>query len=341
MQQSYTHILTFLFKHQYFSDELFRSIQVSFDEDTYKLIKDLGIIIKPFSGGLHLLASDPELLDSINDTSPLQLYLNCSDPLYINYTELPLYRIPDKLLYFNNLEVILDSKSPAFILHNDEFVGSNEIVHLSNGKIQIPNFNADNEYYFSDAVGNEIPAHCITKSAQEPGTFFISNLPQGIIVVNYNKKIKRFYCNPKAVWKKPFGIVEIFTNALYKQYDPKKQQVEYAINFKNRETVWKYFLVSPVYQKFKNLSIINKGKEQIFNPPQLKQVNNADALVLESKHKIPLVELSDENYQLVDNFEAGNGKGKIILKNLVKASPEQLFRDDTKTTETIYSHIYI
>lgn len=340
MQQTYTHILTFLLKHQYFNDELFRSIQISYDEDTYKLIRDLGIIIKPFPGGLYLLASDPELLDSINGTSPLQLYLNCSDPLYVNYTELPLYRLPDKLLYFNNLSVIPDSKSQGFIMHNDDFAGSDDIVQLSNGKIQVRNFNADNEYFFSDAAGNQIPAHCITKSAQESGIFFISNLPQGIVVVDDNKTIERFYYYPKAVWKKPFGIVEIFTNELYKQYDPKKEEVEYSLSFKNRETIWKYFFVSPVYQKFKNLSIINKVKEQIFNPPQLKQVNNTDALVLESKNKIPLVELSDENYQLVDNFESGNGKSKIILKNLIKASPEQLFRDETKPTE-IYSHIYI
>jgi hypothetical protein len=342
MKQTYTHLLTFVFRHRYFMDDLFKVIEVSFAEGTPKLIKDLGIVIKPFPGGLHLLASDPELLDSINDTNPIQLVLHCKDPQYINYTELPPYRLPDKLLYFNNLSAVSTGGNKSFRLHNKEFAGQNELVQISYGKINFPEFNADNKNRLTDAVGNEIPPQCITKSVPESGALVLSNLPQGLIRLFSNKEeVDKVYYYPKAVWNKPFGIVEIYTTKLFKQYK-ESGLVEYVLNFDNRQTIWKYFLVSPVYQKFNNLSIINKGKEQIFKTPQKQLVHkNSEALVFESKNKIPLRELSDETYQLVDNYDPNLRSGKVILKNLVKASAEQLYADENQLVESAYSHIYI
>jgi len=339
MKQTFDHLLTFLFKHLYFSDSLFRSINVSFADGTQKLLKDLGIIIKPFPGGFYLLTSNPELLNS-RDTTSIQLLLNCTDPFYINYTELPTYRLTDKLLYFNNLSVFSNEKNEGYLLHNEEFVGQNDVVQIIHEKFSPLNFNAEKGYRFTDAAGTEITSQFIALSVHEANTFIISNLLQGLILLyDFDEEVKKFYYFPNSVWKKPFAIVEIFPEKLFKQYN-ENGKIEYALNFNNRHTFWKYFLVSPVYKNFKNLSIINKGKEEIFSSPQKLPVHkNEEALVFESKKKIPLSELSDENYQLVDNYD--NGKRKIILKNLTKASPEQLYRDETKSNEAIYSHIYI
>ena len=170
----------------------------------------------------------------------------------------------------------------------------------------------------------------------------LSNLSQGLIIVHAGKQeAERIYYYPQAVWKKPFGILEIYTNTLLKHFR-EKGKTEYAVKFNNRQTIWKYFLVSPVYQKFNNLSIINKGKEQIFNGPEKQHVHEiTDALVFESKNKIPLSENSEETYQMVENFDLTNRSGKIVLKNLPKASPVQLYRDETKSDDAVYSHIYI
>jgi hypothetical protein len=51
--------------------------------------------------------------------------------------------------------------------------------------------------------------------------------------------------------------------------------------------------------------------------------------------------VSDENFQLVDNYDPVNRSGKVILKNMVKASSEQLFSDPAKSAGNAYSHIYI
>lgn len=342
MQQTFNHILTFLFNHNYFSDKLFKSLEITLGEETSKLTRDLGIIIKPFPGGLHLLASDVELLKNNDETVPIRLNLFCKDNLYINYTELPNYNPSDNILYFNNLTENSGSSENSFYVHNTEFTGETEIVQLCNGRINISSFSADKKYLFTDVAGAEISSHNIRQSKTIPGEFILSNLSEGLVRIKENgAEISRIYYNPKQIWKKPIGIIEIFTDILYNQFT-EKGKVEYLVNFNNRETIWKYFLVDPVYQKFNNLSIINKGKEKIFGSPVKQLINqNLGALVFESINKIPLSELSEENYQLVDNYDNGSGKGKIILKNLARPSPEQLFRDENRLNETIYSHIYI
>lgn len=212
------------------------------------------------------------------------------------------------------------------------------IVHE---RISIPNLNTEKEYWFSDAAGDEIDSQYITLSTKGSNIFNISNLPKGLILFyTSNAEVKKFYHYPKAVWKKPFAIVEIFPRELLKQFS-EKGKVDYAFNFKNRQTIWKYFLVSPVYQNFKNLSITNKRKEQIFNSPQNQFINNnTEALVFESKSKIPLAEHSGENFQLIEDYASGSGKMKLVIKDLPKASPTQLHRDEPNT-DAIYSHIYI
>ncbi len=342
MKQTFTHILTLFFRHQYFSDTLFKSIEVSLADGSQRLLNNLGIIIKSFPGGFHLLTSDPELLKSENHAGSFSLFLNCADTYYLNYTDLPLYNLADKLFCFNNLSEVKSEGNNGFVLHSGEFAGENDLVQVVHERFSIPDFNADENYRFTDSAGNEITSENIAPSTPNSATFNISNLPQGLILFYPSgKEVKKFYHYPKAVWRKPFGVVELFAGELFNQFK-EKGKVDYAINFSNRKTIWKYFLVSPVYNKFKNLSIISKGKEQSFNSPQMQQIHpDLEALVFESKNKIPLAEQSDEYYQLVDNYSAGNGKSKIVLKNLAKASSEQLYRDEAKTNETFYSHIFI
>jgi len=342
MQQTYSHLLTFRFKHRYFKDDLFKSIDISFTDETNKLTKDLDIIIKYFQGGMHLLASDPELLETLNDATPLQFYITCKDSLYINYTELPNFNLAEKLIYFNNLSGRQVPQSNEFILQKEDFVGENEIIKINHGKIKIPSFDANKAYRFTDSTGNEISSACISQSAQHSDEFNLSGIPQGLVHIFADKEeVDKLFFNPKTVWKKPLGIIEIYTGRLFTQYK-EKGLINYNVVFNNRQTIWKYFFVSPVFQKFNNLSIINKAKEQIFNAPQKQNVfNNPETLVFESRNKIPLSELSDDNYQLVDNYDFEHRSGKIILKNLTKASPEQLYCDNTKSDKPVYSHIYI
>lgn len=342
MRQSYSHLLTLVFKHRYFKDDLFKSIHFTYAEGSPKLLNDLGLIAKIFNGGFHLMASQPELLNSDIDNNPIQFHLFCNDPLYINYTELPPYKLSDNLLYFNNISANYDPNKESYILNHEEFTGKNDVVQVSYGKITISDLHSGKAFSFTDAAGNEISAHCVIQSVQNLNEFTLFNLSQGIIRIYADKKeVDKVYFYPNAIWQKPLGIVEFFPGKLFREYK-EKGKVDYTIIFNNRQTIWKYFFVSPVYQKFNNLSIINKAKEQVFNAPQKQHIyTNPEALVFESKIKIPFTELSEETYQLVDNYDPQHRSGKVILKNLVRATPEQLHFDVANSEAPAYSHIYL
>jgi hypothetical protein len=342
MKQSFAHILTLFIRHQYFSGGLFKPMVVSLSNVSQRIIQNFGLLIKPFPGGFHLLSSNPDLPGMTDASEPLQFYFRCSDPKSINYTELPAYSLSDRILYFNNLEEYGEEGEKGIRLHGDEFTGHNELVPVVHEKISITDHNSVENYRFTDASGDEISSQNISPSFQNGSSFHVFDLPTGLILFHSEKNdVKRFFHYDHVVWKKPFAVFELFPGKLFHQFY-KKGKVDYSINFSNRKTIWKYFLTDPVYNSFKNLSIINKGKDPVFNSPQKELIHsNSEALVFESKNKIPLAEQMDEHFQLVDNYSAGNGKGKVVLKKLPGASADQLYRDEAKTNETFYSHIFI
>ena len=341
MQQPLNHILTVLFQHQYFIDNQFRSIRLSPDSDTERLMVNLGMVIKFFQGGLYLLAADPELLESTDESGPVRLQINCSDNRFVNFTELPAYAVSNQILYFNNVNRKVLPKSNRYILHENEFTEQQDIIPVTHGKITIPQFNAKKIYTFTDAVGEEIAPRCIRATRPDSGNFVLTNHTESIVSVKEGKKeVTKMYHSPNPVWRKPLGILEIYPGQLYTHLK-EKGKAEYVVNFNNRQTIWKYFFISPVYQKFDNLTIINKSKESVFKKPVKQLVHDElEALVFESKNKLPIKEHSN-GFQLIEGYDPKLKSGKVILKNLACASPDLLYRDETNSSEAIYSHIFI
>jgi hypothetical protein len=342
MQETYHHIGTVVFEHKYYKSNLFESLDISLAEGTSKLLRDLNIIIKPFTGGFHLLASNPELFDTYDDEAALQLYLNTTDSLFINYTDLPEFNLQNSLFCFNNLKPSALNGSNSFLLHTNDFVGEHDLAELIGSQMDISAFNAIRNVKVSDVFGNELYSQFISDSSLTNQNLDLHNLPEGIINVSVDDgEEKRFYYSPQRVWKKPLAVFELYLGTLFSQYK-NKGKCEYHLRFNNRRSIWKYFLVSPVYKKFDKLSIINTDKEQVFNAPQKEFVqSDTEALVFESKNTIPITEQWKPTFQLIDDFDLNLKTGKVILKNLPSASPEQIFYSGTKSGGTIYSHIYI
>lgn len=339
MEQTYQYLLSLELKHEYFKDGQFKSIQVSYDEQTQRLIKNLGIILKPYPGGMHILASDTELLNDTTLSTPIRLFLTCNDPYYMNYSELPDYRPSDTVLYFNNLDSIQHSESTALRLHQKDYVGQNDVAQLSFGKLIVSSFDETKAYHFEDVFGNDISNH-IRPSQNKSEVFLISNLPQGMIrVLADGQETEQVYYYPASVWEKPLGVAELYLPTLFEQYAENEKQT-YTLNFDTRSTIWKYFLINPVYKNFEDLSIIDTNKEQVFKSLGNESIQGSEALVFESRKPIAFSEFSIENFQLVDKFDTVLKQGNpIVIKALPRASPEQLFYGSDK--KIMYSHIYI
>jgi len=355
MNHSYSHLLTMVFKHEYFEDGFFRSLELSYAQDTLKIMRGLDVIVKPFKGGFHLLSAKPELLALNSDHDPLQFYLSCKDPYYINYTVLPTYSPASSLLYFNNLDPVrvnVEDDASVFRLHSEGHVNEKGMLRLTHGQFKIKQFNPTSYYVFKDALNEDIPDQSIAMTGPDTGQMVISDMPEGVVrVFDGDTLVDSVYYYPKTVWKKPLGTIEIFTKTLSQHCQITKNgeedkidfiKADYSINFYNRETIWKYFLISKEYQKFNDLTIINSAREQIFEAEK----EDAETLVLTSKQTLPLKEHPSDTFQLVNNFQPNQRSETVVLKHLVKPSPEQLYRDDkgteaTKQDETLYSHIYL
>lgn len=346
MQQTYQYLMFVEFRHSFFNDGLFKPLQISFDTDALRLLKNLNIIIKPYAGGFHFLCSNPELLNNTSLRTPLRIFLECNDPYYINYTDLNDFSPATTILYLSNLARPSDSHNVP--LHSGTSVGSNEVALMTFGKFTLPKATQNNAYSFHDIFGNDISERIIRLPNNNAGesVYKIDNLPEGLIKVIFENKELRLYYTPKAVWKKPLGILNLHLSDLYAHFkkinDNGDFKLKYTLNFNNRSTIWKYFLVSPVYRNFVDLSIIDSNKEQIFNPPKKEQLDGMEVLVLESKKKIELKEFSSDNYQLVEKFDEVQKIGKpTVISSLPRAAPEQLYGNKLTSQETLYSHIYL
>mgnify|MGYP001828457302 CR=1 FL=1 len=333
MEQAYQYLLALEFRHKYFQDSQFKSIQVSFDEVTTRLIKNLGIILKPYPGGLHMFTSDIKLLNDATLNTPIRLYLTCNDPYYINYSKLPGYRPSDTVLYFNNLSPSQNSENIALSLHGKKHVGKIAVYKFSSGKVILDTFKEGNTYRFEDAIGNDISDSIHIKQIEEDG-FLISNQYEGNIqVIGEDEENEKVYANPKPVWKKPLAIVELYIPNLFEAFDSNKKQV-YALKFETVKTKWKYYFVSPVYKNLQNPSIINSKKERVFESimDRPDDVEAYHAFISIDEH--PLLEHSEDFFSLINDENS-----LPIIKALPRASPENLVYDDDK--KTMYSHIYL
>lgn len=342
MKNKYHHIATILCNHSYFKKGLFKSLDFTIADESLKLMKDLGIVLKQFAGGFYLLSSNPELLASDNKEHSLKIYLNCKDHYYINYTNLLSYVPAEDIFYFNNINAIVPQNSNVRALHIEQYVGENNKIAISNGNIKIPEFDIAKNYMFKDASGGLVLRDNVQESTRYPGEIRITNISEGLVQIFSNDEVAHeVYYYPNAVRKKPLGIMELFTSVLFDHFEG-GGKVNYELTFNIRHTFWKYFLRGSAYQRFNDLSVIHKNEGNRFSSFKKQQIDqNTGAIVFESKEALPLLEDSEVIFQLVNNYDADLRSGRVLIKNLRHALPEQLYKELPPNNEHDFSHIYI
>ncbi|MDN3663812.1 hypothetical protein ACFFU1_17765 [Algibacter miyuki] len=342
MSEQFTIIAKITIKHSYFKNGVDESAGFYIERKTSKLLENLGLIVKFFSGGFYILASNLELLESVSWDQSLQFNFSHPDMEYINYTELGNYQPSTQLLYFSNFETEFNSENEQYILHNTDFVGTKQCMNICFGTIEIPNFDATKSYIFKTEYGEEIPWESVEQSASKPAVFYVALQESCVIhVFSDNIKVLQVYYSTETMWRKPLGIVTLFPRTLL-EHVATNEMVNYTICFKSRETYWKYFLVNEAYKTFEGLSIINKDKKSIFKVAQRQNIiNHSEVIVFESINKLPLLEYYNDNLQLVSDYNPDSGSGKIVIKKLPFASPAQIFiQEPHSDDENYYSHIY-
>jgi hypothetical protein len=134
---------------------------------------------------------------------------------------------------------------------------------------------------------------------------------------------------------KPFAILDL-------RLAPELPE-SYSLNFKARETIWRYILMGEHLQSLNNPAIIDSNGTVPFEGPELLKFSGTKGLAFRSKQTISLSESSNQNFQLVENFDAETGRYKVVMRSLPKANPEliTLIKGDITIENNNYSEIFI
>jgi len=325
----YEPLLNITLNHGYFTGKRFKTIGFEPADGTPTLLNNLRMVLRPSVGAIALMASDAELVQlAKSSATPIRLYLTCNDPYHINYTDLPGYDPQKTLVYLNNLP---DGK----LNDKNTMVGKDDLATVSFGSVTLPK--TEGTYLFKDANGEPLPAENARQKTVDSEEYLLSDLPEGLVRIFYgDAEVRKVYYVPKPVWKKPFGVLEIYPAALNHEAVDGAEELE--VHFGHPKTFWKYFIVNPKYQKFGNLAITNGAKNEVFHPPQNTTVFDREALVFVSKEAMPLVEDTSGKLKLVNQNESI----PELIEKLQGALPNQFFKgENSESTDLLYSHIYV
>jgi len=108
---------------------------------------------------------------------------------------------------------------------------------------------------------------------------------------------------------KPFGHLKIVLD--------ENIPLENYIIFSAPSLYWRYIIRSPHLLDYSGLAISNKNKNILFEGPNSITLPNGDpALSFISPNLIPQKELSELNWQLIENYDTETNSGRTIIPNL-------------------------
>lgn len=337
MEERFVYIAMISFKHDYFRDGIFRFLKIYPTDSTRNVTSELRIVLKPFTGGVHLLVSEDYLSSVAREGGLLRFELRSTDPQFINYTELGVYNPAEHLLCFDNINTLLISESSEYLLDNESFQGASEILRIQNNSISLVRYREEALYTFYKSNGEAISFDFVEQQDIMVNAFTFNDVSEGIIrVYEDDVLMDMFYYRPIGLWNKPFGILEINLGTLVEQYLRDSATVSYLFEFQARKTYWKYFFTQQSETSWKSLLIRCNGIDDDFT----RSIAD-DALTFISKRPMTLSENAKDSFQLVQKDISGNMEDKIIIAQLPHASPNQLYLPENNSNNAYVSHIYI
>lgn len=132
---------------------------------------------------------------------------------------------------------------------------------------------------------------------------------------------------------KPFGILDLELSASLK--------TEHSIRFDKKNTYWRYIVVGDHLKSLSSPAILDTNNLAAFHSPEkIALPDKREALLFTSIAPISLAEKPDALFQLVENYEAGSGKHKVVKKALPVPDVRSV-SSSTGEKKSNYSEIFI
>ncbi len=369
---NYNRLFNLKIAHTYYSGERVPGIQLQPTSETKRKLKGGNMLFKTISDGMVILyrAKDDEITPFI-DLSPdlmLTFFMTIeNEAKFQNITDLDesssIQYSSSNILYFANNPAAAsdDPENPEAITH--------ELIDALNGRLFTYNFNlasppanvllkvrnSNNELVSTGkkADGTPLPttlpieksddgsfSHQIDFRGKPAGkyTFIIRNSADDTTL-----KEEVFYIDDELASRNIMGIVNIvYNSATNHLYDATE---EYQVKFKNKETVWKYFIVNKTQKidlsaddlsisdngtaTYPTVSFTREGPE----PHNSVAIGGLDTVIFKSDVPIPFRDIPKTSIKLKNQTD-----NIVLIKDLPNPSHEGVVK---KTGSVLESEIYV
>jgi hypothetical protein len=350
--------------------------------ETQLLMKRLSFIYKSSNqtGGFTILAETDNKSKTTNyllrfpqKGEKLTFFMLVNNPELLNFNELPIPGDSNKIFYFNNKI----SGNPA--LRNDPLYLTHSIGGVNGTDDRIKKSGSMYSYHHSVVAANAKLKHLLSDTELFPYSlknlggaggcdlvFNLKGLPTGKVkLIIDGSDIETFYYTGNDVPASKFGVIELnLSDALDQNYRLIESDNSlilpaplYYIEFKNRETIWRYTFkltsTSPLYneinklpdQAAKNsfmakLKIVCNDNTITFS----QSVSDAKTIIFESDHPLPLKEkytipITHDRLKLtLTKYTGEHLKEATVIKNLPYPSTNMI---DARNPTIIYSDIFL
>ena len=151
-----------------------------------------------------------------------------------------------------------------------------------------------------------------------------------------NKTPDKNNIHDKEFFSKPFAWMEI---RLHKGLEKTLE-----VNFKGKETLWRYIINSEHLQELTEPAVIHKDTKEAFKGPVwIELPDGKKRMAFESNKLIPLCSKPEKVFQLVENFQPGSAKYKVVLGMLPNPNVKliSLIRSEDIKQQNNFSEIFI
>ncbi len=353
-------IYSIQFKHLYYGtnqNDFINDFDIIPSLDTEVILKNYGMVMKQTSDSLVVLgetiSGGTQLLRAVGATTKFRFYLKLKTKTFHNFTDIPLTGNDGKIYYFNNAESHIpgsgDLTGNLILLsaaHTTDYVDGAERLEAlpelfiknipsSYNQVKIEDvYDSSNVVFDSGTTFLAGDIQFDLRGKVRPGRYKLTQ--SGIPIGN------EFYIDSKA-GSGVFGVIEILevhgSNAPYKYVDNTGTIINptYVLAFKNRSTIWKYFV------KVNDTMILPPNSLRIGNAPvsfSTPLVSGSQAIF--TSLEIPLLHKTYQNiilYQMVsDNGVYDSGTDIAVILNMPNPSVDIV---KPGTYPAVYSEIFV
>lgn len=352
IEMLWTQLLSLKVGHAYYADGTCADLSFQPTPDTELNLKNLRILFKETAGGFVLLADAKKSLGLVKSpllrVEKLTFYIRNANPRFYNFTDLA-FPPPGALFYFHNRLENVSGKQKLKLLHSkDAFTAAEEEqVRWASRRFEYEwACKKPAKWELADALGNKLPADAaVVPEGAVKLRVDLRDRPEGAFSLKAGDKPFLFYTTDK-VLDGYFGILDIYLDQASGKYAwiGKDQFIsqEYHLQFLNRKTYWKYFLIDQGAKKDKpNFSdpVLNiNGTELPFGKFTFTELpNKHQAAVVESTEPLALTEHVSENDKILLRMKRD---GKSLAKPIKLPKPGVEIVKPDKASGKIYSEVY-